>query len=126
MAEPASATMAAGAAALSAVTLALFGVDYYSLLYALVGALMALGRAEQMGRARAIVYVLLSTLSGAVIGNVVTDYFQLRSRIVLIALCLVGGLVAQAVASVIFRAAPGLTNTAVRALEAFLSRWSRP
>lgn len=112
-----SAALAAMAAAASAVSLALFGVDYYSLLYALIGALMALARSDQMSRGRAVLYVLLSTFAGAVIGNVVASYWEHPTRIALIALCLVGGLIAQVVATVILRVAPGLTEKAVRRIE---------
>lgn len=122
MVEPTSASLAALTAALSAVTMAMFGVDYYSLLWGLVGAMFAASFAGSMGSGRAILYVLLSTLTGAVLGNLVTAYFQLQNRIVLIGLCLVGGLIAQAVATAIFKAAPGLTAIAVRGIESMLKR----
>lgn len=125
MPEPTSTTAAAIAATASAVTLALFGVDYYSLLYALVGAFLALGHAEQMGRLRAVVYVCLATLVGAVLGNAVNEYLGLKSRILLIGLCLIGGIMAQALAGAVVRAAPRLANKAVKAAEGIASGWAK-
>ena len=116
MPEPTSTAVGAAsiAATASALSLALFGVDYYSLLYGLVGALLALGHAEQMGRARAIVYVLLSMLAGAVIGNVAVEYLQLRTRYFVIGFCLVGGLLAQVAAGVALRVAPSLIEAGLK------------
>lgn len=122
MAEPTSVTAGALAAALSTATLALLGVDYYSLLWALIGALMALSRSEQMGRGKAILFVLLATLAGAVLGTFAVTQFELRARIALIGLSWVGGLVAQAFASAIFRAAPGLTGVVVTGIESAIKR----
>jgi hypothetical protein len=113
---PETGIAAAVAAALSTASLALFGVDYYSLLYALVGALLALPHAEQMGRTRAIVYVMLSVLAGAAIGNCAVLYLHLTSRPMLILACLGGGLLAQALAAFILKNAGAI-------LEAFISRW---
>jgi crotonobetainyl-CoA:carnitine CoA-transferase CaiB-like acyl-CoA transferase len=122
MPEPTSASLAAFAAGLSAVTLALFGVDYYSLLYALIGALLALARSEQMGRGRAVVYVLLATFAGAVLGNLAAAQLASPSRFVAIGACLVGGIVAQAFATVIFNTAPGLSDLAAKGIENILRR----
>ena len=122
--EPTSASLAGAAALMSAFTMALFGVDYYSLLYALIGALCALSRSEQMGRGRAVLYVMLSTLIGAVIGNLAAGYLVQQPKWVLFGLCLVGGLTAQAVASAIFRAAPGMTDLVVKAIEAAVKRYT--
>jgi crotonobetainyl-CoA:carnitine CoA-transferase CaiB-like acyl-CoA transferase len=122
MPDPTSASLAALAAGLSTVTLALFGVDYYSLLYALIGALLALARSEQMGRGRAVAYVLLATLTGAVLGNLVAAQLLNPPRILAISACLVGGIVAQAFATVIFNTAPGLSDLAVKGFVATLRR----
>jgi hypothetical protein len=67
--EPTTQTATALAASLSGITLALLGVDYYSLLYAFVGALFALYEAERMGRGKAVLFAVLSTLAGAVMGS---------------------------------------------------------
>lgn len=119
--EPTTVTAGALAAAASAVTLALFGVDYYSLLYGFVGAALALSQAEAMGRSRAILYVSLSTLVGAVIGNVFVDWIDHKSRFYLIGSCLVGGIVAQALVAVLIKHAPALAEAAVTRLKNFIA-----
>lgn len=95
MAEPTSTTLAGYAAAASGVTLALLGVDYHSLLYGFVGALLAISNSERMTRARAVVYAVLSTLTGAVIGNAAVAFFETTNRSMLIFGCLIGGAGAQ-------------------------------
>lgn len=107
MAEPTSTAAAAAtyAAAASGVTLALLGVDYYSLLWGMVGAFLALGSAGSMGRRRAIVYVVLSTIVGAAIGNAAVAFFQVSSRPLLIIGSLVGGAGAQLLVAAMLKAA---------------------
>jgi hypothetical protein len=123
MPEPTSATIAATLAGLSAITLALFGVDYYSLLYALIGAMFALFKSEQMSWGRAVVYVLLATLAGAVLGNLAAGYVAVNPpRLVLIGFCGAGGLLAQAIASALLQAAPGFADIVVKGLERLLKR----
>ena len=91
MPEPASTTAAAIAAAASGITLALLGVDYYSLLYGLIGALWAMSQAGAMTKVRAVVYVLMSTVVGAAIGSGGVALIGSSSRAVLILACLVAG-----------------------------------
>lgn len=112
---PIDSTLSFGAiaAAMSAVSLALFGVDYYSLLYGLVGALLALPHVEQMGRWRAVLFVVLSTLAGAVIGNGIVAYFATQSRPLLIAGCLAGGIVAQTLAAALLKNVPRLFEAGI-------------
>jgi uncharacterized protein YneF (UPF0154 family) len=112
---PIDSTLSFGAvaAAMSAISLALFGVDYYSLLYGLVGALLALPHVEQMGRWRAVLFVVLSTLAGAVIGNGILAYFASSNRALLIAGCLAGGIVAQALAAALLKNVPRLFDAAI-------------
>jgi predicted aconitase with swiveling domain len=112
--EPTTLTAGAIAAAVSAATMAFFGVDYYSLLYGLVGALLALPHVEQMGRGRAVAFVVLSTLAGAVIGNGFAAYVDSKSRPVLIMGCLVGGLVAQALAGQVLQRVPRLVDALIK------------
>jgi predicted lysophospholipase L1 biosynthesis ABC-type transport system permease subunit len=95
--EPTTPTAAALAASLSGVTLALLGVDYYSLLYANVGALMALHQAEAMGRVRAVIFVVLCTLVGAALGNAALALFGTTNRALLLVGCIIGGFGAQAI-----------------------------
>lgn len=115
-----SAATAALMAAVSAATMAVFGVDYYSLLWALVGAMLAVTLSEKMSRGRAIVYVLLSMLVGAVLGNVVGLRFEHAPKVLLNALCALGGITAQGIASALLAAAPRVTDAIVRKIEARL------
>jgi hypothetical protein len=114
MAEPTSTTVAALAASLSGVTLALFGVDYYSLLYGMVGSLFAVVHAGKstpdlsdekkdvmsmiariqariLGSGRVVMYVAFSTLGGAVFGNAAVAVLSGNNRSLLILGCLIGG-----------------------------------
>jgi len=107
MMEPTTTTAAAWAAALSSVTLAAFGMDYYSLLYGLVGAMMAMHSAEAMPRLRAVLFVVLCTLVGAALGNAAIALGGMvfgvqalqpgATRALLILGCVVGGYGAQAI-----------------------------
>lgn len=114
------------AAAVSTVTLAVLGVDYYSLLYGLVGALLALSQAGAMGRGRAIVYVSLSTLVGAVIGNFVVAYLDSKSRHILIFGCLIGGILAQVIVAAVLKAGPVLADAVAARLKAFIEKFGGP
>lgn len=128
MAEPTSTTVAALAASLSGVTLALLGVDYYSLLYGMVGALFAVVHANNIaptpppatpdvlsnvarvtkiivGSGRVVIYVAFSTLAGAVIGNAAVALIGGSNRSLIILGCLIGGAGAQAVVSATLNAA---------------------
>lgn len=78
-------------AAASQVLLALFGVDYYAMLWAFVGSLLALSQVKKMTRSRAIVYVLLSTLVGAALGTGCVVFFEVKARAALLVTSLVGG-----------------------------------
>lgn len=91
----ATSSAAAISAALSATTLALIGVEYFALLWGLIGALLAMGGAASMTRFRAIVYVALSTLVGAAIGHGVLAFMDSTSRPALILGSLIGGYGAQ-------------------------------
>jgi hypothetical protein len=104
MAEPISPS-AAFVAAVSGVTLALLGVDYYALLWALVGAMLALGQASAMPRNRAILYVLLSTLLGAALGQGAVAFAGYDQRALLILASLLGGAGAQLLVAALLKAA---------------------
>lgn len=110
--------VAAAIAAFSAALFAIFGVDYYSLLGGLVGAMLALGGSARMSRWASISFVLLAMFVGAVIGNVIATRLAQPPRVVLIALCMFGGIVAQALASAIVAAAPA-------AADAIVKRWAK-
>lgn len=103
MAEPT--TAASVAAAASGVTMALLGVDYYSVLYGLIGALIAVGQAQHTSRWRAVASVVLSTITGAVLGTVVVEALSLTGRASLLLGCIVGGAGAQALVLALVKAA---------------------
>lgn len=111
-----SASVAAFMVTVSATLLAVFGVDYYSLLGGLFGAMLALGGSVRMSRAGAIAFVLLSTFAGAIAGSVAAAYFERPPRVAVIGLCIVGGIISQAVASGLMAAAPGLVKSVLEAL----------
>ena len=105
MTDPTTSTAAAGlAASISGVTLALFGVEYYALLWALVGALLAMSAAASMSRGRAIVYVALSTLVGAALGHGALALLDTQNRALLILGSLAGGAGAQQIVSTLIAA----------------------
>lgn len=95
--DPLTQFISAVAASLSAVTLALLGVDYYSVLYGLVGALFALYEAERMTRGRAVFFVVLSTLGGAMLGNGLLAAVGASNKFVLLTGCIVCGFGALAI-----------------------------
>lgn len=87
----------------SAATLALFGVDYYSLLWGFVGAMWAVMEAEREPWLRAIVLVALSTLLGAAFGSAAQLLVEPPSRGVLIIGALLGGAGAKLIVSTAIR-----------------------
>lgn len=117
MTETGTGTIGALVAAVSAISMALFGVDYYSLLWGLVGALLAVMLSEPMSRARAVIYTFLATLTGAILGNVIAWRLGQMPKVALSALCILGGLASLAVAAALLKAAPRLTEAVARAVE---------
>jgi len=125
MAEPMTTTttgLVAWFSSLSAVTLALVGVDYYALVWGLVGAMFARGHADEMkSRWRAVFYIVLSTCVGAAIGTGMQALLAEASRPVLIVFSLAGAAGAQrlldALVSMLERrieAVAGLTKGSVK------------
>lgn len=105
MIEPTTSITAGSiAAALSGITLALLGVDYYALLWGLVGAVLALGQAAPMTRGRAVAYVVLSALVGAALGHALISFTGSISRPMLILGSLVGGAGAQIIIAALIKA----------------------
>lgn len=96
MPEPTTTAAASLAAAVGGVTMALLGVDYHSLLYGLIGALIAVSQAQHTSRMRAVASVVLSTFTGAVLGTVVVESLDLAGKASLLLGCIVGGAGAQA------------------------------
>lgn len=105
MTEPTTAGVHAISLMLSAFFMAVLGVDYYSLIWGMVGALVALFQTEQpMGRVRSVIYIALSTLCGAAIGSGVLSSISSESRALLILLSLVGGFGAQKIVTALLKA----------------------
>lgn len=107
MVDPMSQTLTAWVAALSGITLALFGVDYYSLLYGMVGSMFAVYQAESMPRLRAMVFVVLCTIIGAALGNGALAFFGTSNKPLLLVVCIVGGYGAQALLGRLLKTALG-------------------
>lgn len=103
MPEPTATIAGALAAGASTVTMALLGVDHYSLVWGLVGALVALYQADTMGRVKSVVFVALSTLIGAAAGTGVQAWFETTSRPLLIVASMTGGFGAQAIITTVLR-----------------------
>lgn len=83
--------LAAFVAAASQVLLTLFGVDYYAMLWAFVGSLVALSQTGPSTRSRALVFVCLSTLVGAALGSAAFSYFDSKAKPILLLSSVVGG-----------------------------------
>ena len=98
--EPATSGVKAIVIGLSGVAMSLLGVDYYSLIWAMVGALWALFlNTERMGRVRSVIYVSLSTCIGAAVGTAGVSLLTSESRALLIVLSMVVGFGAHRVMS---------------------------
>jgi fructose-specific phosphotransferase system IIC component len=91
MADPITTADNLVVASISAATMALLGVSYYALIWALVGALLALYQAKGMGRVSAVLFMFLSTLVGAACGTAFVDWVAKDSRPLLILASLVCG-----------------------------------
>ena len=78
-----STTVAIFVSSLSAMLLALLGVDYYSLLWSLVGSVGALLYSAPTSRSRAVFSVCVSMLTGAALGTALAEHLG-GSRSVLI------------------------------------------
>lgn len=98
-------TAATVAGAVSGFTLALLGVDYYSLVWSLVGAMYALGQRDALPWKRAVAYVSLSTLIGAALGNGASSASHVESRAFLIVASLVAGAGSQLLVGALIQAA---------------------
>lgn len=105
MAEPTSA-VAAIVAAFSAVLLALFGLDYYALVWSFVGTLGAMFfRETSLGSGKSLVYIFLSTLLGAALAQGLVYLIGLKDqRQVIMLLSVIAGGGSQAVASALLEA----------------------
>ena len=97
MSEPAVSTLAVVTASLSTASLALLGVDYYSLLYGFMGAMFAINQQNNMGKWQTIWHIVLSTFVGAALGSGILALLGNTNRAVLILSSVVGGYGAQTI-----------------------------
>jgi hypothetical protein len=100
MAEPTTTTagaITAYAAGISSVTLALIGVDPIAIIWGLIGAMFARGHGLALTRARAGMYIAITTFSGAALGTGFESLFQNimqtthQTRPLLVLASLIGG-----------------------------------
>ena len=89
----------------STASIALLGVDHYSLIWGMVGALTALFvKEDSMGRVRSVIYIALSMLVGAAVGTGVLSFFNSESRGMLIVASLIAGFGAQKIVTALLSA----------------------
>lgn len=91
MADPITTADNLVVATVSTATMALMGVSYYALIWAMVGAFLALYQAKGLSRWSAIAFMVLSTLVGAACGTFFADWVNKDSRPLLILASLVCG-----------------------------------
>ena len=97
--------LAAFVSGASQVLLTLFGVDYYAMLWAFVGSLVAITQMKnKMGRTRALVYVFLSTMVGAALGSAAFAYLDAKPQAILLICSVVGGFGWQLIMSALVQA----------------------
>lgn len=78
-------------AGISTYTMALFGIDYYSLVYALLGAMLLLSSHKKTTKLRAVGFVLLSAVTGAAMGTALIEYVGTTSKSALFVAAMVCG-----------------------------------
>lgn len=103
MIEPTTQTATALAATLSGITMALLGVDHLSIMYGFVGALFAAFEVERLGRGKAVLLVMLSTVGGAAMGNGLVALAGTGNKFVIFVGCIASGFGTQAILSAIVR-----------------------
>lgn len=97
--------LAAFVSGASQVLLTLFGVDYYAMLWAFVGSLVAITQMKnKMGRTRALIYVFLSTMVGAALGSAAFAYLDAKPQAILLICSVVGGFGWQLIMSALVQA----------------------
>lgn len=101
MIEPTTQTATALAATFTGVTMALFGVDHLSVIYGFVGAMFAAFEVERVGRAKAVLLVVLSTVGGAAMGNGIVELYGSTNKAVIFLGCIACGFGTQAILSAI-------------------------
>lgn len=111
MTEPVTSTAAAGVAAIvGGITMDLLGVPYHAVVWGFVGALVTMSQLASMSKPQAVVYGLLSTLSGAALGTFGVELLGLQSRAALVLGSLIGGAGAFAVIGALVKRATGFAQ----------------
>jgi hypothetical protein len=95
----------------SAALVALFGLNYYAMVWAFVGALVALTRSDKTTRTRAIFYVLFSTFIGALLGTAAAEFFGISMRSVIAIMSLLGGVGWQGMIALLLKLAEARIRT---------------
>lgn len=94
-------------AVLNAATLALLGVNYYAVVWAFLGSLVAMTQMERKPWMRAVLYSLLSTLMGSLLGTAGADFMGLTNKSALAFLSTVGALSWQTSLALVVKIAEG-------------------
>lgn len=94
-------------AALNAATLALLGVNYYAVVWAFLGSLVAMTQMERKVWSRAVLYSLLSTLIGSLMGTATADFLNITNRSALAFLSILGALGWQTFLAICIKIAEG-------------------
>src|SRR3954463_16089600 len=97
--------------AVSAALIALFGLNYYAMVWAFVGALVALMKSEKTTRMRAIFYVLFSTFIGALLGTACAEFFKINLNSAISIMSLLGGVGWQGIIAILLKVAEGRLRT---------------
>lgn len=92
---------------ISAALVALFGLNYYAMVWAFVGALVALTKSEKMTRLFAVIHVLLSTFIGALLGTAGGEYLGITQRSAIAVMSLLGGVGWQGIIALFLKVAEG-------------------
>lgn len=92
---------------ISANLISLLGLNYYALIWAFVGALVALTQSERMERLRAVIYVALSTFIGALLGTAAGEWLAISKVSLIAVLSLVCGVGWQGMIAAMLKIAEG-------------------
>lgn len=68
------------------------GLNYFAVVWAFIGAMVALTRIQKMNRTRALVYVMLSTLIGALLSTFAADWWKVQVPSAIAFMALLGGM----------------------------------
>lgn len=87
--------------------MSLVGLNYYALVWAFVGALIALTQAERMARWKALGHVMLSMFVGALLGTSAGDFMNISQRSAVAVMSLLGGVGWQGMIAILLKISEG-------------------